>query len=85
MGGHKGANALFSDEQVLHGQLVDGFSNRALTDLIARCQIALTGDGLTWAPLACSQALQDQGFDLLIKGTEGGDLLGRVCWPSWIQ
>ena len=76
MGRHEGANPLFSDEQILHRQFVDGLSNRALADLITCGQLCLTWNRLGRTPLTRLQALQDQGFDLLVKRAKGGDGLG---------
>jgi len=71
VGGHKGAFALAAKQQVLLGQLVHGFSYRALTDLKASGQLKFTWDHLTGFPFAGLEALQNQHFDLLVQRTKG--------------
>ena len=70
--GHKGALALAPDQEVVSGQLVDGFANCALADPVARGQVHLAGDALAGLPFAALQTLQDQALDLLVQRAEGG-------------
>ncbi len=70
MGGHKGAFSLSANQQVVVGQFINGLSNRALTDSVARGQFHLAGNAFHWFPFACLKALQDQPLDLLIKRAE---------------
>ncbi len=70
--GDKSAFALAAGYQVFCGQFINGFAHCALTDLEAASQLDFAGDELARFPLSRLQALQNQAFDLLVQGTEGG-------------
>ena len=71
VGRDKGAFALAADQQILGGQLIDGFAHRALADFVAPSQLGLAGNGAARFPFARLQTLGNQRLDLLVERAEG--------------
>ena len=72
MGRDKSAFALTAYQQVVGRKFVDRLAHRALADAVAGGEVHFAGNGFSWLPFASLQALQDQIFDLLVQGAEGG-------------
>jgi hypothetical protein len=70
MGGDKRTLALAANDEVFGGELINGFTYRALADFVPAGKLLLTGNGSAGFPFATLQALQYEGLDLLIERTE---------------